>query len=301
MAVVLDRRPLCAGGPEVTVLGFGALEIGRDWGLGTAAERERPSEQVAGEVLRAVLDAGINLVDTASAYHRSEERIGRALAGRRAEYVLATKCGEHSHEPGTHYDFSYGAIAESISRSLERLQTDTLDLLQIHFGPEPERVLDAGETVRAMRQAQEAGRVRHLGASCGTGLARRCIESGDFQVLQLTYNLLDRGAEAAIALAAERGIGILLKGPLAGGWLTPRAEAAAASRPEMAARLRPYLDLLGGDYGRLPALALAFCRHNPGVSSILAGSKSVEHVRRNVDTYLAGVPEGLLREALAVR
>jgi len=282
----------------VTVLGFGALEIGRDWGLGDGALRERPGEEVAAEVLHAVLDAGINLIDSASAYHRSEERIGRAVAARRKEYVLATKCGEHSREPATFYDFSYAGIRASLTRSLELLRTDVIDLVQIHFGPDAEKVLDDGETVRAMREAQDAGRVRYLGASCGAGLARRCIESGDFQVLQLTYNLLDRGAEPAIALAAERGIGVLLKGPLAGGWLTPRAEAAAAKRPEMAERLKPYLDLVGGDHSRLPALALAFCRRNPGVTSILAGSKSAEHVRRNVETYQTGVPAAVLEEAV---
>ena len=300
MAEALDRRPLCAGGPLVTVLGFGALEIGRNWGIGPGDTRERPEEDEAAPVLHAALDLGINLIDTASAYHQSEARIGRTLAGRRREYVLASKCGEHSREPQTYYDFSYAAIQASIERSLELLRTDVVDLMQIHFGPEPDKVLDDGETVRAMREAQEAGRVRYLGASCPTRLAERCILSGDFQVLQLGYNLLDRGAEPAIALAAEKGIGVLLRSPLAGGWLTPRARAAAVERPEMAERLRPYLALVDADYDRLPALAMAFCRSNPGVTSILAGSKSLEHLRANVAAYRAGVDAAVLEAAVRV-
>ena len=90
----LTKRYIPRMDTEVTFLGFGALEIGRNWGLGD--DKERPEEEVAGQVLNTVLDLGINLIDTASAYHRSEERIGKYVSGRRNEYVLATKCGEHS-------------------------------------------------------------------------------------------------------------------------------------------------------------------------------------------------------------
>src|SRR5205807_9538973 len=128
-----------------TRIGFGALEIGRDWGIGDEAARRRPEAEAAGEVLNGVLDLGVNLIDTARAYHRSEERIGEYLAARRGAYVLATKCGEHSEEPRTYYDFSYLAIAGSIDTSLRLLRTNRIDVLQIHFGPDPEKVLDEGE------------------------------------------------------------------------------------------------------------------------------------------------------------
>src|SRR3954447_14299500 len=123
----LEKRPVGASGLAVTLLGFGALEIGRDWGLGDATQRQRPAEAEACAVLQTALDLGINLIDTASAYHRSEERIGRCLADQRPRYVLATKCGEHNAEPDTYYDFSYEAIRASIRRSHELLQTDVID------------------------------------------------------------------------------------------------------------------------------------------------------------------------------
>ena len=107
----------------------------------------------------------LNLVDTASAYHASEERIGLHISSRRSEYILASKCGEHSREPQTYYDFSYRAIADSIDRSLELLQTDRIDLMQIHFGPNPAKVLDDGETVVAMKDVQAAGKVTLLGGA----------------------------------------------------------------------------------------------------------------------------------------
>lgn len=92
-------------------------------------------------------DLGINVLDTASAYLLSEERIGNAVADRRSEYFLASKCGEYSNyeEQTTGYDFSYGAVSASIDNSLKLLQTDVIDLMQIHFGPDQQKVIDDGE------------------------------------------------------------------------------------------------------------------------------------------------------------
>lgn len=98
----VPKRSLGRTGLHTTLVGFGALEIGRDWGIGDDAGRKRPGEHDAGRTLERVLDLGINLIDTASAYHRSEERIGTFAAGRRQEYILTTKCGEHNSEPSTY-------------------------------------------------------------------------------------------------------------------------------------------------------------------------------------------------------
>lgn len=294
----LERRPLGRTGLEVTRIGFGALEIGRDWGVGDEAARRRPEAEEAGRMLNGVLDLGINLIDTARAYHRSEERIGAFLSARRTEYVLATKCGEHSDEPQTYYDFSYRAITDSIETSRRLLQTDVIDVLQIHFGPEPEKVLDDGETVRAMKDAREAGKVRFLGASPGNHLLDRCIESGDFDVLQVGYSLLDRGAHDRITRAGDRGIGILIRSGLGSGWLTPRAlTVPAEKRPE---KVRALLDLVDGDGARLHALAHAFLRSHPAISSILVGSKNLENLRQNLARFAEPVDPQLLERALAV-
>ena len=216
----LQKRYIPKMDTEVTFLGFGALEIGRNWGLGD--DKERPAEEVAGQVLNTVLDAGINLIDSASAYHRSEERIGKYVSSRRSEYVLATKCGEHSSEPSTYYDFSYDAITESIDRSLKLLNTDVIDLIQIHFGPDSEGVLNRGETVRAMKDARAAGKVRYLGASIDGELAKRCILSGDFDVMQMGYNLFYQANAENIRLCKERGMGVLIRSGLGNGLLTSR-------------------------------------------------------------------------------
>ncbi len=294
----LERKSLGRTGLLVTRIGFGALEIGRDWGLGDDAARSRPEAEAAARVLNGVLDLGVNLIDTARAYHRSEERIGAAVSGRRAEYLLATKCGEHSDEPRTYYDFSYAAVRASIDTSLALLRTEAIDVLQIHFGPEPEQVLEAGETLRAMRDAREAGQVRFLGASPGRNILERCIDSGAFDVLQVAYSLLDPGAGELIRRAHERGIGILIRGGLGAGWLTPRVLAVPAEqRPP---RVQALLNLVDGDANQLQALALHFLNNHPGIGSILVGSKNLDHFRHNLELLASPVDPDLLARAAAL-
>lgn len=295
----LEKRILGRTGLSVTFLGFGALEIGRDWGLGDETARRRPSDEAAARVLNGVLDLGINLIDTARAYHRSEERIGQALSHRRAEFVLSSKCGEHSAEPGTYYDFSYAAVRQSIETSLRLLRTDCIDILHIHFGgPEEDQVLSRGETVRAMKEAQAEGKVRFLAASPPLHLLDACIESGDFDVLQVDYSLLNRQAEPLIRKAASRGIGILVRGGFAMGRLTPKGVAEMGRDPRLAAQIRPLLDLVDGDASLLPQLALAFLRSNPAVSSVLVGSKDLAHVERNIRLLNAQMEPELVERAM---
>ena len=210
----IPKRPLGRTGLQTTLIGFGALEIGRDWGVGTPPERRRPGEAEAGETIRCVLGLGINVIDTASAYHRSEERVGLFTRERRNEFILATKCGEHNREPDTYYDFSYGAVRDSIGTSLRLLQTPVIDILQIHFGPDPDKVLDDGGCVRAMKEARAAGLVRFLGASVNGKVLDRCIESGDFDVVQVGYSLLNQAEVDRIATARARGIGVLIRSGL---------------------------------------------------------------------------------------
>ena len=295
---VLPQRELGRTGLRTTFIGFGALEIGRDWGVGAAQERRRPGEAEAGETLRCVLGLGVNLIDTASAYHRSEERIGKALHGRRSEYLLATKCGEHNREPDTYYDFSYGAIRESIQNSLRLLQTPVIDILQIHFGPDPDRVLDDGGCVRAMKEAQAEGRVKFLGASVNGAVLGRCIDSGDFDVVQVGYSLLNQAEEGRIARARERGIGVLIRSGLAGGWLTTRA--LRMTGDERPPGVNMVFDLCHGDGELVTALALHFVARNEGVSAILVGSKSCGNVEQAVRLLSSPVDPALIEEAASL-
>jgi aryl-alcohol dehydrogenase-like predicted oxidoreductase len=284
-------------------VGFGALEIGRDWGMGDA---ERPAEADAIDVTRGVLDLGINILDTASAYLLSEERIGKAVPERRAEYFLASKCGEYSNlaDQTTAYDFSYEAVSRSIDNSLALLKTDCIDLMQIHFGPDIQKVIDEGETVRAMKDAKAAGKIKALGASCDGDFARQCIESGDFDVMQMNYSLLDRGNEPNIASCAAKGIGVFVRTGLGRGKLTPKilreGELEVISGDSERAKLSALIELVGGDGNLLMALAIQFLHANPGVSSALLGSKSLAHVAHDLELAEMELPAGMLDKAISI-
>ncbi len=301
MLRALEKRPLVKDNIPVTFIGFGALEIGRDWGLGSPEDRCRPSDEVAGIVLNKVLDSGINFIDSARAYHRSEERIGKYLTNRRSEYVLATKCGEHSTEPTTYYDFSYEAVKHSIDISLEKLKTNQIDLLQIHFGPEPEKVLASGDTLRAMKEARAEGKVKYLGASTYGAIAQQCIESGDFDVLQLDYSLLNTKDSELITLCASRGIGVLIRGGLGYGRLTnkiiPNLD---KETEEKRAKIKALLELVNGDTSLLTQIALHFLYQNKGITSILLGTKNVDHLLQNIDYLNQDVDSDILKKATEI-
>jgi aryl-alcohol dehydrogenase-like predicted oxidoreductase len=293
MSKAFEKRRINSMKKEVTFIGFGALSIGRDWGM---ADKKRPDEKEAGIVLSSVLDLGINLVDTASAYHKSEERIGNSIAERRSEYILASKCGEHNDEPGTYYDFSYNAIKESIDRSLMLLKTDAIDLMQIHFGPEPDKVIAEGETVQAMKDAQKEGKIRYLGASIDGDLAKQCILSGDFDVLQMEYHLLNQENEMNIKLCEEKGLGVLIRTGLGRGLLTSRA-LQAEFKP---VKLEKMLKLVSEDGDLLTTLALNFLYENKGISSVLIGTKNLEHLKKNINLLDKEFDRELLLQAIEI-
>lgn len=117
----MEKRRLGKTDMEVSVLGFGGSEIGY----------EQASPETVAELLNSALDAGLNVIDTAECYHNSEELIGQAVSKRRSEFYLFTKCG-HPHGFGERADWSEDSILESIQRSLRRLKTDKIDIVQLH-------------------------------------------------------------------------------------------------------------------------------------------------------------------------
>jgi len=269
-------------GHEVSFLGFGALEIGRDWGF---VDRTRPKEAEALNLIQEVLNSGINLIDTASAYHLSEERIGKFIKENGKNFFLASKCGEHNQDNSTYYDFSYQAVSDSIERSLKLLNVKELDLLQIHFGPNAEQVIKDGETYKAMAETKDAKKVKLLGASIDGALAKECILSGNFDCMQMTFNLLDTSNFANLRLCQERNIGVLIKGPFAQGKLTPKVFDILAGdklQPKERAKLTALLEVCNGDADILMNCAMQLLYRDEAISSVLAGTKNISHFQKNI-------------------
>ncbi|MFD2613157.1 aldo/keto reductase [Paenibacillus gansuensis] len=187
---------------KVSILGFGGAEIG--------FEHAEPA--AVAKLLNSALDAGLNVIDTAECYAGSEELIGSTVSHRRGEYYLFSKCGHASGLEGE--DWSPAMLEESINRSLRRLKTDYLDLIQLHSCSK--EVLERGDVIEVLRRAKEAGKVRYIGYSGENEAALYAIETGAFDTLQTSVNLADqRGIDLILPKAQESGMGVIAKRPIA--------------------------------------------------------------------------------------
>lgn len=272
----MEKRTLGKTGMEVSVLGFGGAEIGYQ-GV--------PIEQVE-RLLDKALNAGLNVIDTAECYRNSEELIGRAIGKRRKEYFLFTKCG---HASGFDLpDWDPAMLEQQIDRSLKRLQTDTVDLLQLHSCSKD--LLDKGDVIRVLEKARDAGKTRFIGYSGDGEDARFAINSGRFDTLQTSINIADQEAlRLTLPLAHDRQMGIIAKRPIANAaWRT-------GSRPQDAYH-QPYWDRLQKlDYEFLKenlsesiSIALRFTLGSPGVSTAIVGTTNPDRWSENAKFLEAG-------------
>jgi aryl-alcohol dehydrogenase-like predicted oxidoreductase len=196
----MERRTFGSSGWKVSLLGFGGAEIGHD---GVTLE-------TVSELLHRALDAGLNVIDTASAYGTSEELIGQALEGRRDEFYLFTKAG---YEAGYRPDYSPANIRASLERSLRRLRTDRVDLLQIHSCPLED--LQRGDIIDELDKLKTEGKTRLIGYSGDREAAEWAVQSGRFDALQTSLNLFDQeSATRTLPEAHRRGMGIIIKRPI---------------------------------------------------------------------------------------
>lgn len=276
-------RTLGATGIAVSELGFGALEIGRDWAADVDTNPGHLSGEQATTVLNGALDRGINFIDTAPAYWFSEEYIGSAIAGRREDFVLATKVGEHCDKQGSFYDYSADATAQFIDRSLQRLRTDYIDLLQIHSASV--EVLEKGETLAAMQAAVDAGKVRHCGMTGTVEAALRAVEIGGFATVQVPFNLLDSSAAASLfPLCNAKGIGVIIMRGLAGGKLTARYKNLAdeSLKTRIATLANTATELYPGMPDPLACMALRFIKYQAAVSTIIIGTRRLDAIDTNL-------------------
>lgn len=242
-------RRLGRSGLHVTRLGFGAFKIGRNVGIKYPEGYELPDERAAERLLNGVLDLGVNYIDTAPAYGLSEERIGRALAHRRAEFVLSTKVGEVFEDGRSTYDFSAGAVRSSVERSLRRLRSDVLDIVYIHAHADDVAIMTATDAPGALSELKSSGLIRAVGLSAKTPAgAVAALKWAD--VLMLEYHPAAREMEPVISAAASAGVGIVIKKALAGGRLPPET-------------------------------ALSFVLGNASVDGAVVGGLSLEHMREN--------------------
>ena len=198
----MKRVILGKTGLEVSRVGIGGIPIAR------------PSEEEAIRIVRRALDLGINLIDSAAAYGTSEERFGKAIAGRREQVIIATKTNMRDK----------AAALRQLEQSLKRLNTDYIDLWQLHgvsHAETLEMVLGPGGALEAAQEARQEGKVRHIGVtSHSIDMAMEMVPIGHFETVQAPFNFVnDEAADVLIPLAREHNVGFIAMKPFAGGHL----------------------------------------------------------------------------------
>jgi aryl-alcohol dehydrogenase-like predicted oxidoreductase len=300
----IETRKLGRTGADVTILGYGAMEL-RGAPTGPPID-----EHEAGEVLNAVVDGGINLIDTSIDYGQSEEVIGKYLAHRRDEFFLASKCGcalvASGERPGlTPHDYRPENIRAGLEQSLRRLRTDHLDLLQVHMSPSRDQ-LESDGTVEEMLALRDEGKIRFLGISGILPNLPDHIDMGVFDVFQIPYSGLQRDHEELITDAAKSGAGTLIRGGAARGgpsddkaWTTGPLGLDDAARVGHSRWESASLDELLDGMDRME-FTLRFTLSHPDLSSTIVGTKTVSHVRSNIAIAERGpLPADVYAEAKA--
>lgn len=292
----MQYRTLGASDLEVSVLAMGTWAMGGPWAHGWGPVDD-------GESIRSIqraLDVGINLIDTANVYGlgHAEEIIGQAVKGQRHKAIIATKVGAVVDvDGGITWDSTPEALFKEVENSLRRLDTDYIDLYQIHW---PDAGCPLDETMGAFERLVEQGKIRYAGV-CNFSLEQLqdCIPDGPVISHQIRYNILERDNEAGvIPFCIQNGIGILSYGPLAHGLLAGEFNAGDQLDPDdwrsrytlfdqpvfdkvLAAvdRMKPMAE---GEGRSLADLALNWTLGRPGVTSLLVGMRQARHVDQNL-------------------
>jgi myo-inositol catabolism protein IolS len=299
----MKYRRLGKTGLRVSLIGVGTWQLGGEWG-------RRFTQHEVDEMLGRARTLGVNLVDTAECYgdHLAEALIGPTIHHHREDWVVATKFGHQFHPEAMHQGrrspvqlrtdhWTAAEVVAQLERSLRALQTDHVDLYQMHSGT-PE-VFSRHHLWDALNQQVANGKVRHLGVSLGGGdvdQAQRAAEVG-VSVIQVGYNRLDQTAEQGVLQAClDQDLGVIVREPLANGylsgkyrpdaWVTASDDWRSGHDPAEVQRKLELVDEIARtevpEGVAMAPWAIAWCLRHPAVSCVVAGCKSVQQLESNV-------------------
>jgi aryl-alcohol dehydrogenase-like predicted oxidoreductase len=302
---MVEYRKLGNTDLNLSSVSMGCWAIGGSWG--------HVSDDESMKALHAAVDAGVNFFDTADVYGdgRSERLVGRLLRERSEEIYVATKAGRRL-SPHAAGGYNAENLSRFLDRSLENLNVERVDLLQLHCPPS--EVYETDEVFEALQQLQEAGKIRHYGVSIekvSEGLS--AMKYDGVKSIQVIFNAFrQKPTEELFARAIERGVGILARVPLASGLLTGKltvnsafeaddhrnfnrhgeafdvGETFSGVRYELGLRLVEELRPLVPEGALMSQWALRFILNHPAVTCVIPGAKSAEQIRQNVAA--AGLP-----------
>ena len=293
MAATLASAVLGRTNLNVTRLSFGAMEIrgSRIWG-------GRPvTEEQARDILNAVLDAGINFIDTANDYGRSEEFIGKYISQRRKEYILATKCGctvvrRDDTTDDTPHVWTRENLFRGLNQSLERMKTDYVDIMQLHNPPVEET--EANGLVGVLQEMKQQGKVRFTSISTTLPHLPTYLKWGVFDTFQIPYSALERDHEEWISKSAQAGIGTIIRGGVARGETGVGLGSPDRWKNFEAAKL----DELREPGESRTAFLLRYTLSHPDVHTTIVGTLYPDHLRENIAVaQKGGLPADVYAEA----
>lgn len=279
---MMKQNKLGASDLVVGEIGLGCMSLGTD-------------ENKAITLLHEALDLGVTLLDTADLYDegRNEEIVGKAIKGRRSEVVLATKVGNRRipGKEGWVWDASKEYILQAVKESLRRLQTDYIDLYQLHGGTMEDNI---DEVIEAFEQLKKEGLIRQYGiSSIRPNVIREYVKRSHLVSVMSQYSILDRRPEEEVLpLLAENGVSAIVRGPVASGALADGREDKAQ---------KGYLDIDGGEIVKLrrhleelcspdrslTQLAIRYSLAHSAVGAVIPGASSSEQLRHNVEAASA--------------
>lgn len=298
--VTHEHAVLGRTGLEVSRLGYGAMEL-----------RPRPGKADLDDgaitaLLNWVLDTGINFIDTSPDYGPSEDHIGRAISHRRSEFYLASKCGcavDPDSQGKFVHRFDAATIRYAVERSLRRMNTDYLDLVQFHMSPAVS-VLRENDSIAALETLRAEGKVRFIGMSGTLPNLTDHIALGVFDAFQIPYSAVEREHERAITDAARAGAGTIIRGGVAKGLPQPPPPSAAqpAGYREAFDRRKERFasaaidDLLDGETEA--QFLLRYTLSHPDLHTTIVGTANPAHLAANVEAAARGpLPPDVYREA----
>ena len=297
-------RSLGRTGLSVSPLALGTVELGMDYGIPVPGAYGRPSAQAAERLVHAALDGGINLIDTAQAYGNSEAVLGRALRDRRHRAVLATKATVQADGKTLRGDALRRAMLAGLENSLRLLQTDHVDIWQIHNVDAD--LLDQSDLVaEVFSEARARGMAIWRGGSFyGAELPLAALAYELFDVVQVTYSVFDqRLADKLFPAATAQRVGIMVRSILLQGALTERADHLPDSLEFLKAQSRRFRELVAAQGGGLTAAqaAIAFGLAEPRIGSVLVGVRSQSELEENLATATATLSPDLMFELRQLR
>ncbi|MEN8193646.1 MAG: aldo/keto reductase [Bacteroidota bacterium] len=268
----MNYRLLGRSGISVSEIAFGGVEIGLPYGIGVNSRADMLSESEAIRLLHSALDNGINFFDTARMYGESESIMGSAFKNRRDEVIISTKCKPFRDKYGKLPKSKklIEIIEKSFSESLSALQTEYIDIYMLHQADI--EIIKNKIVVEKLLNLKKEGVIHAMGVSTySVEETQKAIESGVWDVIQLPFNLMDQTHAINFSLAAEHGVGIMVRSVLFKGLLSEKGRNLHPALKDVESHLKYYEELLDKSSPNLPTLATKFALSFEQVSSVLVG------------------------------